>query len=124
MPPSPQRRPDGESGNSPYSKALAETIRKPGSAFSKPSISGACGQTGDRRIAAAWVASSPIDGDFIFQARHNAVAAAPRRRRPTLAVRRKPIGKAPMRLERLPPIRIISGCFRNARLRDWQGQDR
>jgi cyclophilin family peptidyl-prolyl cis-trans isomerase/uncharacterized caspase-like protein len=70
---------DGESGNSPYSKALAETIRKPGlgifEAFNQVGLAVKRATGGSQQ---PWVASSPIDGDFYFSgAPGNAVAAAP-----------------------------------------------
>jgi cyclophilin family peptidyl-prolyl cis-trans isomerase/uncharacterized caspase-like protein len=70
---------DGEDGNSPYSKALAETIKKPGlgifDAFNQVGLSVKKATGGSQQ---PWVSSSPIDGNFYFLgAPGNAVAAAP-----------------------------------------------
>jgi uncharacterized caspase-like protein/cyclophilin family peptidyl-prolyl cis-trans isomerase len=70
---------DGEDGNSPYSKALAETIKKPGlgifDAFNQVGLSVKKATGGSQQ---PWVSSSPIDGNFYFSgAPANAIAAAP-----------------------------------------------
>ena len=58
---------DGEDGNSPYSKALAETIRKPGlgifDAFNQVGLLVKRSTGGAQQ---PWVSSSPIDGNFYF----------------------------------------------------------
>jgi formylglycine-generating enzyme required for sulfatase activity len=69
---------DGADGNSPYTKALAETIRKPGLG-----IFDAFNQVGlqvkrvTRGVQQPWVSSSPIDGAFYFVPPGGPVAAAP-----------------------------------------------
>jgi formylglycine-generating enzyme required for sulfatase activity len=69
---------DGADGNSPYAKALAETIRKPGLG-----IFDAFNQVGlqvkrlTRGAQQPWVSSSPIDGTFYFVPPGGAVAAGP-----------------------------------------------
>jgi uncharacterized caspase-like protein/cyclophilin family peptidyl-prolyl cis-trans isomerase len=70
---------DGDDGNSPYSKALAETIRKPGlgifDAFNQVGLSVKKATGGSQQ---PWVSSSPIDGNFYFSgAPGNSVTAAP-----------------------------------------------
>jgi uncharacterized caspase-like protein/cyclophilin family peptidyl-prolyl cis-trans isomerase len=70
---------DGSDGNSPYSKALAETIRRPGlgifDAFNQVGLSVKKATGG---LQQPWVSSSPIDGNFYFSgAPGNAVPAAP-----------------------------------------------
>jgi uncharacterized caspase-like protein/cyclophilin family peptidyl-prolyl cis-trans isomerase len=58
---------DGDSGNSPYSRALAETIRKPGlgifDAFNQVGVQVKRTTGGAQQ---PWVSSSPIDGNFYF----------------------------------------------------------
>lgn len=68
---------DGADGNSPFSKALAETIRTPGldvfHAFNQIGLSVKRATGGAQQ---PWISSSPIDGDFYF-APGKANAAAP-----------------------------------------------
>jgi formylglycine-generating enzyme required for sulfatase activity len=58
---------DGAGGNSPYSKALADTIRKPGlgifDAFNQVGLQVKRATKGAQQ---PWVSSSPIDGAFYF----------------------------------------------------------
>jgi formylglycine-generating enzyme required for sulfatase activity len=58
---------DGADGNSPYTKALAETIRKPGlgifDAFNQVGLQVKRATNG---VQQPWVSSSPIDGAFYF----------------------------------------------------------
>jgi Caspase domain len=70
---------DGDSGNSPYSKALANTIRKPGlglfEAFNEVGLEVKHATGGAQQ---PWVSSSPIAGTFYFASpAAPAVAAAP-----------------------------------------------
>jgi peptidylprolyl isomerase len=70
---------DGADGNSPYSKALAETMKRPGlgifDAFNQVGLSVKKATGGSQQ---PWVSSSPIDGNFYFSgAPANAVTAAP-----------------------------------------------
>jgi cyclophilin family peptidyl-prolyl cis-trans isomerase len=70
---------DGAGGNSPYSKALAETIKKPGlgifDAFNQVGLSVKKATGGSQQ---PWVSSSPIDGNFYFSgAPGNAATATP-----------------------------------------------
>src|SRR5262245_7757676 len=60
---------DGTDGNSPYTKALAATLRKPGLGIFEPVNE--VGLTVNRRTGGAqerWFSSSPIDGSFFFAA--------------------------------------------------------
>ena len=70
---------DGAGGNSPYSKALAEIIKKPGlgifDAFNQVGLLVKKATGGSQQ---PWVSSSPIDGNFYFAgAAGNTAAATP-----------------------------------------------
>jgi uncharacterized caspase-like protein len=58
---------DGSEGNSPYTKALAETIRKPGldvfQTFNQVGLAVKKSTGGSQQ---PWVSNSPIDGEFYF----------------------------------------------------------
>ena len=68
---------DGVNGNSPYARALAETIRKPGlgifDAFNQIGLQVKRATGGAQQ---PWVSSSPIDGSFYFVAPLSAGAPA------------------------------------------------
>jgi uncharacterized caspase-like protein len=68
---------DGDSGNSPYSKALANTIRKPGlglfEAFNEVGLEVKHATGGSQQ---PWVSSSPIAGAFYFASPLASAAAA------------------------------------------------
>jgi formylglycine-generating enzyme required for sulfatase activity len=58
---------DGADGNSPYTKALAETIRKPGlGIFDAFNQVGLLVKRATKGVQQPWVSSSPIDGAFYF----------------------------------------------------------
>ena len=61
---------DGVDGNSPYTKALAQTIRKPGlgvfDVFNNVGLTVKKATAGEQQ---PWVSSSPIDGSFYFAAK-------------------------------------------------------
>jgi uncharacterized protein YecT (DUF1311 family) len=58
---------DGADGNSPYARALAETIRKPGlSIFETFNQVGLSVERATRGAQLPWVSSSPINGSFYF----------------------------------------------------------
>ncbi|MEA2918174.1 MAG: hypothetical protein QOJ15_10255 [Bradyrhizobium sp.] len=69
---------DGINGNSPYSKALAQTIRKPGlgvfDAFNEVGLTVKKATGGEQQ---PWVSSSPIDGSFYFAGLSKADDARP-----------------------------------------------
>jgi uncharacterized caspase-like protein len=69
---------DGTSGNSPYTRALAQTMRKPGldilRLFNEVGLN-VKQATGGAQLP--WVSSSPIDGNFVFAAAPSAVASPP-----------------------------------------------
>ncbi|XUM21700.1 caspase family protein [Bradyrhizobium oligotrophicum S58] len=58
---------DGRDGNSPFTKALAETIRQPGldifKTFNQVGLEVKRATAGSQQ---PWVSSSPVDGDFFF----------------------------------------------------------
>ena len=58
---------DGTDGNSPYSKALAETIRKPGldifQSFNRVGVVVKKATGGSQQ---PWISISPIEGEFFF----------------------------------------------------------
>ena len=87
---------DGADGNSPYTRALADTIRKPGlGIFDAFNQVGLAVKRATRGVQQPWVSSSPIDGAFYFVPPGG---AAPRRRRqPHPAPTRSPgaISRAP-----------------------------
>jgi hypothetical protein len=68
---------DGDGGNSPYSKALANTIRKPGlglfEAFNEVGLEVKHATGGSQQ---PWVSSSPIAGTFYFASPLGSAAAA------------------------------------------------
>ena len=61
---------DGTDGNSPYSKALAETIRKPGldifQSFNRVGVVVKKATGGSQQ---PWISISPIEGEFFFAGR-------------------------------------------------------
>jgi uncharacterized caspase-like protein len=58
---------DGGGGNSPYTKALAETIRKPGlDVFQTFNEVGLAVKRATGSQQRPWLASSPIEGAFYF----------------------------------------------------------
>jgi uncharacterized caspase-like protein len=69
---------DGADGNSPYSRALAEIMQKPGlgifDAFNQVGLSVKRATGG---VQQPWVSSSPIDGNFYFAGAPGGVASAP-----------------------------------------------
>jgi hypothetical protein len=59
---------NGADGDSPYTKALAETIRKPGlDVFQTFNQVGLAVKRATGGAQQPWVSSSPIEGDFIFR---------------------------------------------------------
>jgi len=74
---------DGDSGNSPYSKALATTIRKPGlglfEAFNEVGLAVKQTTGGSQQ---PWVSSSPIAGKFFFSSLPTGGAATESQRPP------------------------------------------
>ena len=85
---------DGQGGNSPYSKALSEVIRRPGlgifDAFNQVGLA-VKRQTGGSQQP--WVSSSPIDGSFFFSPATGAYPAAPSPTAPDPCSRAQHIGK-------------------------------
>jgi len=75
---------DGDDGNSPYTKALAQTMRKPGlglfDVFNEVGLSVKRATAGNQQ---PWVSSSPISGGFYFAQR--AIAVEPKSDKPTAA---------------------------------------
>ena len=69
---------DGVDGDSPYTKALAQTIRKPGldvfRTFNEVGLAVASATSGTQQ---PWVSLSPIKGDFYFTGSPGSVAAQP-----------------------------------------------
>jgi formylglycine-generating enzyme required for sulfatase activity len=58
---------DGADGNSPYTRALADTIRKPGlGIFDAFNQVGLAVKRATKGVQQPWVSSSPIDGAFYF----------------------------------------------------------
>jgi uncharacterized caspase-like protein len=78
---------DGTDGHSPYTKALAEALQKPGNRVLE--VFNDVGLTVDKATKGEqqpWVASSPIEGDFYFASATptaNVVAAAPEKTAPS-----------------------------------------
>jgi hypothetical protein len=69
---------DGSEGNSPYTKALAGTMRSPGlDIFQTFNAVGLQVKRATGGSQQPWVASSPIDGSFYFVESTSEVAAAP-----------------------------------------------
>ena len=69
---------DGIDGNSPYTKALAQTIRKPGlgvfDVFNNVGLMVKKATGGEQQ---PWVSSSPIDGSFYFAAKQEEAPPVP-----------------------------------------------
>jgi formylglycine-generating enzyme required for sulfatase activity len=69
---------DGADGNSPYTRALADTIRKPGlGIFDAFNQVGLQVKRATKGVQQPWVSSSPIDGAFYFVPPAGMAAAAP-----------------------------------------------
>jgi uncharacterized protein YraI len=87
---------DGAEGNSPYTKALAATIRKPGlgifDAFNEVGLAVKRATGGSQQ---PWVSSSPIDGSFYFVA--PTAGAPPALPAPSAAVIATPPAPPPLR---------------------------
>jgi formylglycine-generating enzyme required for sulfatase activity len=67
---------DGADGNSPYARALADTIRKPGlGIFDAFNQIGLQVKRATKGVQQPWVSSSPIDGAFYFVPPGGAVSA-------------------------------------------------
>ncbi|WP_315780135.1 MULTISPECIES: caspase family protein [unclassified Bradyrhizobium] len=68
---------DGRDGNSPFTKALAETIKRPGldifKTFNQVGLEVKRATAGSQQ---PWVSSSPVDGDFFFAGQTFAPASA------------------------------------------------
>ncbi len=80
---------DGSDGNSPYTRALAQTIRKPGlgvfDVFNNVGLMVKKATGGEQQ---PWVSSSPIDGSFYFAAKEEEA-------RPVTASLSEALGKPP-----------------------------
>jgi len=96
---------DGDGRNSPFTQALAETMRKPGlevlQAFNQVGLK-VVRATGGVQIP--WTSSSPIDGTFYFTSLDaNAVVAAPPPSSPVPAASPPPPGGAAPRVAAIQP---------------------
>jgi hypothetical protein len=93
---------DGAGRNSPYARALADTIRKPGlgifDAFNQVGLQVKRATPGAQQ---PWVSSSPIDGSFYFAAQEGATTAVAAATPPSSPSPNQPAAQS--RLAALPP---------------------
>src|SRR5262249_17747777 len=68
---------DGADGHSPYTRALATTMRRPGlDLFQTFNEGGLAGKRTTGGSQQPWVSSSPIDGDFYFSGKQGSAPSA------------------------------------------------
>jgi hypothetical protein len=94
---------DGANGNSPYSKALAQTLLRPGlgvfDAFNEVGLTVKKATGGEQQ---PWLSSSPIDGSFYFAGSTKADEA-----RPTPAMVTQSGSPTPTKVATISPVQIV-----------------